>query len=134
MTGVADNEWLSRFVLFSRWVRGSGPDKTVKPDAFIPHPYPDLSVTRRKNLSEQELWRVGQGIADLRPATLYGRADIQASEVRRWSLDVEPRPVANNPNHATVIGWPTDKPAQKIVALKLAAEASFIPKPLPGQG
>lgn len=134
MTGVEDNEWLARFVLFSKWVRGSGPDKTIRPDAFIPHPYPDLSVTRHKNLSAQELWRVGRNIAELRPATLYGRADIYTAEVRQQSLDVEPRPVANNPNHATVIGWPTDKPAQKIVAQELAARACFVPMPPPTHG
>ena len=131
---IASYEQLARFVLFSKWIRSSDPVKTVKPDAFIPHPYPDLSVTRHKNLSEQGLWRVGQGVADARPATLYGRADIHAAEVRRLSLDVEPRPVANNPNHAIVIGWPADKPAQKIIAQELAAKANFAPKSPPARG
>lgn len=126
-SAVASDEQLARFILFSKWIRTS--DQTVKPDAFIPHPYPDLSVTRHKNLSEQELWQIGQGIADARPATLYGRADIRKAEVRRQALEVEPKPVANNPNHANVIGWPVDKPAQKIIAQELAAKANFVPKP-----
>lgn len=128
---ITSDEQLARFILFRKWIRTSEPVKTVKPDAFIPHPYPDLSVTRHKNLSEQELWRIGQGIADARPATFYGRADIRAAEVRRQSLNVEPRPIANNPNHATVIGWPADKPTQKIIAQELAAKANFVPKPQP---
>ncbi len=125
---VADDEQLARFILFSNWIRIS--DRTVKPDAFIPRPYPDLdlSVTRHKNLSEQELWQIGQGIADARPATLYGRADTSAGDVRRQALEVEPKPVANNPNHANVIGWPSDKPAQKIIAQELAAKANFVPR------
>ncbi|MGH8728206.1 MAG: hypothetical protein ACREV9_08630 [Burkholderiales bacterium] len=130
---IASNEQLARFILFSKWIRSSEPVKTVKPDAFIPHPYPDLSVTRHKNLSEQKLWRIGQDIASARPATLYGRADIRAAEVRRQSLHVEPQPVANNPNHASVIGWPADKPAQKIIAQELAAKANFVPKPPPAR-
>jgi len=127
---VTDDEQLARFIFFRKWIRHAAPDQTVKPDAFIPHPYPDLSVTRHKHLSEQERWRIGQGIADARPATLYGRADIRAAEVRRQSLDVAPRPAANNPNHADVIGWPADKPAQKMIAQELATQANFVRKAL----
>lgn len=128
---ITSDERLARFILFSKWIRSSDSVKTVKPDAFIPHPYPDLSVTRHKNLSEQGLWCIGQGIADARPATLYGRADICAAEARRQSLGVEPRPVSNNPNHAVAFGWPVDKPAQKIIAQELAAKANFVAKPPP---
>ncbi|MBI3477366.1 MAG: hypothetical protein HY010_16660 [Acidobacteria bacterium] len=128
---VASYEILARFILFNRWIRNDG---TVKPDAFIPHPYPDLSVTRLKYLPEQEVWRIGQSIAGARPATLYGRADIPAAEARRRTLDVEPRPVADNPNHAVVVGWPDDRPAQKIIAQELAVEARFVPRPPPASG
>lgn len=128
---VADDEQLARFILFSNWIRIA--DQTVKPDAFIPHPYPDLSVTRHKNLSEQELWQIGQGIADARPATLYGRADIRAIVIRQQALEIAPKPVANNPNHANVIGWPADKPAQKSIAQELAAKANFVPRSRPAR-
>jgi hypothetical protein len=125
---VADNEWLARFILFSGWIRGS---KTVKPDAFIPPPNLDLSVTRHKELTKEQLWQVGREIADSRsvPVTLHGRADITAAEVRRQKLEVEPRPVPENLNHASVIGWPTDKPAQKILAQELAAVARYVARP-----
>lgn len=125
---VADDEWLARFILFSKWVRAN--DQTVKPDAFIPHPHPDLSVTRHKNLTEQELWRIGQGIADGRPAKLYGRADIRTAEVRRQALEVQARPVCGNPNHANVTGWPAEKSAQKNIAQQLAAAAPYLRKPV----
>lgn len=120
---VADEEGLARFVLFSKWVRNS--DQTVKPDAFIPHPYPDLSVTRHLNLSEEVLWKAGQDVATTRQATLYGRADIGAIAVRRQSLKIEPDPVNGNPNHANIINWPSDKPAQKIIAIELAANSVY---------
>lgn len=123
---VDDQELLARFVIFSRWIRTS--DLTVRPDAFIPHPWPDLSVTRHVGLSEEELWQIGQGVADQRPeATLYGRADIRALNVRARSLRIEPTPEPRN--HANISGWPTDKPAQKSIAQLLAAAAKYAPKP-----
>jgi len=122
-SAVADEECLARFILFSQWIRSS--DQTVRPDAFIPYPYPDLSVTRHINLSEEALWKVGQDVADARSAKLYGRADIFASTTRRQSLRIVSAPVPNNPNHANIDGWPADKPAQKIIALQLAADSTY---------
>ena len=127
---VADGEWLARFILFSRWIRGSDQTGSVRPEAFIPHPYPDLSVTRHKNLSQQELWRIGQNVADARPAALYGRADLHAARVRRHALEVEAKPIADNPNHASIVGWPAEKSAQKSLAQQLAATARYFPKPV----
>lgn len=126
LSAVADDdERLARFVLFSRWIRAN---QTAKPDAFIPHPYPDLSVTRHTGLSEDELWETGQAVASARPATLYGRADVYAQTVQRQHLEIHPDPVKNNCNHANIVGWPNDKPAQKIIALALAAGSTYIPK------
>ncbi len=122
-SAVADEERLARFILFSNWIRNS--DNTVKPDAFIPYPYPDLSVTRHINLSEEALWKMGQDVADARSATLYGRADIFASTARRQSLRIAPAPVPNNSNHTNIDGWPADKPAQKMIALQLAADSAY---------
>lgn len=127
-TAIASDEILARFILFKGWIRNDG---TVKQDAFVPPRDLDLSVTRLRYLLEQEVWRIGQTIAGARPATLHGRADIPAAEVRQRELDVVPRPVADNPNHAVVIGWPSDKPAQKIIAQELAAKSSFMPAPPP---
>lgn len=125
LTSVTDDEVLARFVLFRGWIRTS--NSTVKPDAFIPYPYPDLSVTRHIELSEDQLWQIGQQVADQRPARLYGRADIQALHVNQRSLRIVPTPEPKN--HANVTGWPKDKPAQKIIAQQLAAGAHYEPKP-----
>ncbi len=124
---VTDNEWLARFILFSRWVRSS--DQRVRQDAFIPYPFPDLSVTRHLGLSDAELWQLGQAVADQRPAVLYGRADIQALRVKGQSLRIVP--TRNPKNHANITGWPSGKPAQKIIALELADKAHFVPRPQP---
>jgi hypothetical protein len=123
---IADNELLARFVLYRDHIRAN---KTVKPDAFIPHPHTDLSVTRHKGFSDNQLWNVGRDVATARKVTLYGRADVSVATVRQQSLAVEPQPVKGNPNHANILGWPKDKPAQKIIAQELAAAAIYHSKP-----
>lgn len=120
---VADDELLARFILFSKWIRH---DQTTRPDAFIPYPCPDLSVTRHRELSEVDLWQIGQDVADKIDTHLHGRADIQALAVKAQSLHIEPTPMPKN--HANIIGWPLDKPGQKIIAQEIAATARFIPK------
>jgi hypothetical protein len=122
LPAVSDEEQLARFILRRNQIRS---DQTVKPDAFIPYPWPDLSVTRHLGLSESELWSIGETTADERPATLYGRADVQASTFRKQSLILSPTQTPKN--HVNIGGWPSDKPAQKIIAQEIAAEAIFVP-------
>ena len=124
---IEASDLLARFITSSGWIRSKS--QTVKQDAFIPHPYPDLSVTRHKNLTTEQIWKIGREIASARPANLYGRADISAANVTRQKLQVEPRPVPENLNHATITGWPPDKPSQKIIAQELAAVAKYVAFP-----
>lgn len=72
---VGMEELLARYVLYSKWVRS---DQTVRADAFIPYPYPDLSVTRHVGLTEEEIWGLGEEVAGKRGLRLYGRADVAA--------------------------------------------------------
>ena len=134
---VKDDEIVARFVTVSDWVRS---DQTVRQEAFIPHPYPDTSVTRHLNLADHQLWKIGQdvanarAIAERRSVTLYGSADVKTSDVRQIGnengrkLDVEGKPLPENPNHAAILGWPPEKSAQKSLDLDLAALAKFVPK------
>ena len=46
-------------------------------------------------------------------------------------VQVVESPLPNNPNHADVIDWPADKPAQKEIALLSARDAIYRPKPTP---
>ncbi len=121
---VADDEPLARFILSRNRIRS---DQTVKSDAFIPYPYPDLSVTRHLRLTEAELWEIGRKVAASRPAALYGRADVQASTFKKQSLSFHPTETPKN--HVNVRGWPSDKPSQKIIAQEIAAAAVFVPTP-----
>ena len=129
---VAPDENVSRYILQSNHIRRS--DNTITPNAFMPHPYADLSVTRKLGLDEKEIWSYGEGVARHNSKTLYGRADSEASSYLEQDLQVISDPVLppnfpENPNHAIVTGWPSDKPSQKMVALEIAAKAKYIPAP-----
>jgi hypothetical protein len=125
---VADTEQLARYVTQSGQFRSS--DLTVKQDLFIPHPRQALSVTRHLDATETEIWQVGIDVAGSMGRQLYGRTDILAGACAVDALKVLAKPLSNNPNHADIEGWPTAKPDQKIIALKLAAAASkLIPPP-----
>ena len=123
---VQSTEWLARFILSSKWIRPG--DNTVRPDAFIPRPVPnlDLSMYRHVGLSMAQQWNIGMAIAKDRGANLHGKADIRALEFLRHSLRIVPTPPRN---HVNILGWPADKPAQKMLALELAAAAKFIRPP-----
>ena len=125
---VDDAELLARFMTKKDWVRSDG---TVKQDAFVPPRDLHFSVTRHGSLAENEIWEIGQGVADQisrRPRTpFYGRADLRASAVTQIQpLRVVPFPLAENPNHAHIDGWPLDKSDQKRLAQDLAAAAGKV--------
>lgn len=124
---VAADETLARYILQRSHIRSS--DQSVKPDAFIPHPYTDLSVMRHLLASESELWGVGQRVAEVRGKTLYGRADFSTAACVDLRLNVQAAPLNDNPNHANVRGWPAEKPLQKIIAQQIAAAATFLEAP-----
>lgn len=122
---VAPDELLARYVLQSNYFRSS--DLTVKPDAFVPYPHRDTSVTRHRDATESEIWDCGRAVAAETDKTLYGRADVVAADCLAHRLTVIAAPLKGNSNHADISSWPPDKPTQKIVALEIAAAAKFIP-------
>jgi hypothetical protein len=119
-TTVDPSESLARFIYYQRYIRQ---DRTLRPDAFMPHPYPVLSVTRRLQLSETQIWEIGRNVAQRIGQPLRGRADVQVSVFQRQELYVVAAPLLENPNHANVTGWPAEKPAQKIIAQQIAVAA-----------
>jgi hypothetical protein len=120
-------EILARYILASSHFRRS--DNSVKPDAFIPHPRIELSLTRHFQATEEELWNEGRRVSLLRQLTLYGRADVSVDAFLSESLQVVAKPLPENPNHADAIGWPANKAEQKIKALEIARNAAFVSKP-----
>lgn len=124
---VSPDENLARFILQGSHIRKI--DNTVKPEAFVPHPYADLSVTRHLSLTPAEVWSVGEDISRQTGKSLHGRADTQANTYINQTLNVLPDPVPNNSNHAIVLGWPTDKPLQKMIAMEIAAKSVLVLAP-----
>jgi hypothetical protein len=125
---IKDQELLARYIYSSNRIRSS--DLTVKPSAFMPPDNLELSVTRHLTLKEDELWIIGEIIcSDRSEPTLHGRADIETIIARNQDLDVKADPKEQNHSHAIIIGWPSDKPQQKMKAIELAKSARFISNP-----
>lgn len=126
---VEAGELLARYLLQGSHIRT---DLTVRPDAFVPHPRLDLSLTRHLGLTKEQIWAIGDQVARQIGKRLHGRADVTAFTFISRRLQVRPAPVADNPNHVNVTGWPADKPSQKILAQEIAADAGkALPSPTP---
>src|SRR5258706_339643 len=82
----ADDELLARFITQAKQFRPS--DQSVKPDLFIPFRFTELSVTRHREATIEELWRVGRDVAAGRQQVLYGRSDVRASHCAIEPLSV----------------------------------------------
>lgn len=121
---VADEEGLARFILFPRHLRKADGAVTARAEAFLPYKHVELSVTRHRDFSEKQIWGAGKCVSVHRSLPLLGRADITAATARQQKLDV--RPVEPPKNHADIIGWPREKPAQMVYAIELAAAAKYI--------
>lgn len=128
MCKVAPEEQLARYVLQKSLFRPS--DNTVKPQAFMPHPREELSVTRHQGLADEEIWQIGQNVAEQRGTNFYGRADCKTEVFTKETLTVVAAPIEGNQNHANVTNWPIGKPQQKIIAMKIAQASSFKTSPL----
>ena len=129
---VDAQEMTARFVVSKRHINRQ--TLTLKADAFVPHPYEALSVTRLIEMNEDEIWAVGRDVAAARtpPRTLRGRGDVLAATyLSQENLNVIADPVEGNANHANVTGWPSadDETAQVMIAKEIAAVAQFISPP-----
>lgn len=125
---VEDGERLARIILTEKHVRKDR--LTAKPEAFLPYKHVELSVIRHRELTEDELWDVGREVAAKRERPLVGRGDFLARDARAQNLNVVPTIGPDLPrNHAEVVGWPPEKPAQLIRAAEIAAVATFVAAP-----
>lgn len=131
--GVGDNELLTRYLLFSDWFR-ERPAPRVRHEAFMPHPYVELSVNRIDGVSEALIWDAGDAVATKQKKRIYGRGDVNNSVVTGQNLKTVPDEPP--PRHANIIGWPTltgdkktDKHLQKVKALEIAGKAKLVLNP-----
>ena len=122
MTSCGPDEMLARYLLsrsqFSRH------KQLVKSSAFMPPPSNELSMFRIDGLPEAQAWRLGlTHVAEPQQRTLYGRADLGTATVAGVGLSA--RPDDDPPRHVSVVGWPEEKHAQKLIALQLAQAAAL---------
>ena len=117
---VSPNKSLGRYLPEESYF--SRAKHSVKPKAFMPPHDLRLSVFRIDSLNLEEVWEIGEREvinAMSQPKELYGVADIKASKVQEKDLRIDPDD--NPPRHASIIGWPEEKPRQKSIAQELAA-------------
>jgi hypothetical protein len=93
----------------------------VKERSFLPPPDGRLSVYHIDELLEDQVWLLCQR------NPCYGRGDLLANSVSKVGLTIDPD--NDTPRHASIIGWPSEKPQRKSLAQKLAAEATFKSRP-----
>lgn len=90
----------------------------------MPAPDGRLSVFRIKGLTENKIWKIGNNVAKRISKNLYGKGDVNVSDVR--SLDLQIAPTPSPPRHADIIGWPEEKSEQKSIAQQLASQATLV--------
>lgn len=131
MTGAANpispDELLSRYLFNNReFDPATG---TVKYPAFLPSPKNgETSVFRTSGLAETKIWQIGSNIGKNRktPVSVLVRADLEAGHVYTSGLKINPD---KKPSlHANIIGWPSEKSAQKLLAMMLADKARLLLK------
>lgn len=92
----------------------------VKYNALLPNSKGETSVYRIINLTRNEIWDIGQRyVAERRGRTLRARGDIGASDIFSESLEIRTDMVIH-PLHANVVGWPTQRSEQLLIAKKIA--------------
>jgi len=101
--------------------------QSVRPAAFLPPPDYHLSVFRIDGLTIEDICQIGQQqVISKRPErTLHGFANIVAQAFLDANLIIDPD--NNPPRHASVVGWPKEKPQQMSIAQELAASAELVP-------
>lgn len=116
------NEQVSRYLLSkSQFSTLKG---RVKYSAFMPAPDGKTSIFRIYDLTEREIWEIGdREVAQKRNKALLGRADITASHILKSGLRIIPDDTP--PRHANINNWPSEKDKQRLIALELADDSSL---------
>jgi hypothetical protein len=112
-------EMLSRFIFQSNHFNLKGP----KPGAFLPSANKtQISMMGIDDLSEDEIWPLGDIVGEGRGLPTIARADISAESINDCGLSILPDPQPH-PRHVNVTGWPIPKEEKKSVALELCAKS-----------
>lgn len=100
----------------------------VKYAAFMPPKNGAMSVYRTSGLDDREIWEVGRTyVGQPQGKAIRARGDISARNIREaggGGLDVVPAPQPHK-LHAHIIGWPSEKDEQMMLAKELAHAATL---------
>lgn len=92
---------------------------------FLPDRRGETSVYRSRGLDEAAIWSLGATeVASPGGRSLRGRADVVAQSALDIGLSVVAE-ISEHPRHANIVGWPSEKSAQKELALRLAQASEF---------
>jgi hypothetical protein len=127
---LGTSEMVARFIYSSG--RISVTKGRIKPPAFDPSPYAELSVVHSSNLLDSEVWETGLLTLSSQSgrSTIYGRADIPVKALTDQAL----KAILDNkpfPRHTSVIGWPNSldenerKSLTKLICLRLSEDPSI---------
>jgi len=122
ISGLTDEDALARFIFSEQHFAAT--TGRVKHQAFLPPSDGATSVFAIRSLPESHIWELGRVfVASPARRTLRARADLTVRDVLAASLKV----VLNSTpaRHANLVGWPTEKSAQKLRAEELAARATL---------
>jgi hypothetical protein len=129
---VKEEENISRYLFFTPGEFNARTNH-ISPQAFKPanpkppeRPERQASVYRTQNLTEQEIWEIGdEFVAKKRNLPLLARADIQAKKIFEMELELAPdtRP---HPRHANIVKWPDTPEARNMKGILLSQQAALL--------
>ena len=122
MDQIKPEECLTRYIFHKGHF--SITQKRPKYVVFMPSPHGETSVFCISNLSDNEIWNIGdREVAQKRGLPLLGRADILAFHVFNKNLKLIPDNCP--PRHANIVNWPTEKSEKKLIAIELAESSQL---------
>ncbi len=118
---ISFHETIARY-LFDR--KHFAPEKKrVKYPAFLPR-NGETSVFRISGLSSEDIWRIGEIVANESSRNLKARGDLAVRDVSDEGLEVI-QETRKHHLHANITGWSDDSSKNKLIAIKLADKASL---------
>jgi len=118
---LKESEQLARYLFDRSQYKPS--ENRAKYSAFLPARDGNTSVFRIYDLSESEVWQIGDRVAEKRDKNLLGRTSVIVVNVLKAGLKVNPDNIP--PRHANIGNWPSERHEQKLIALELAENAEL---------
>jgi hypothetical protein len=83
-----------------------------------------ISMFSVDQLTENEIWDLGDYAGKNRGKAALARGDIECKSIFELHMRVEPTP-EDHPRHVNIAGWPTEKDKRKALALEFCARSTL---------